>query len=246
MKNFTLLDLLFTAITLAALALVAPLAAQQAVENAKLAACADKLRAIGVAEHAYAADNKSELAMNERGFIQKGGTVRCATFSKDTPPMLLIRGGYLKNPDKPKATIAETREHFFRCPEDSVNFVAQPVTGWRAPHPVISYMYCWFGTVDGLKSYSYPHKTKPNQPDNYGLRSNIDRDDPGWYIFADLIRSTSRNMAGRKESGKANHPGMLNALYLGGHVKTHAVTEAQEKHVATAGNRFTLFFDDVD
>ena len=75
MKNFTLLDLLFTALVVGALALVAPLAAQQAVENAKLAACADKLRAIGAAEHAYAAANKSELAMNERNFIQQGGVV---------------------------------------------------------------------------------------------------------------------------------------------------------------------------
>ena len=246
MKNFTLLDLLFTAVAFGAVALVAPLAAQQAAENAKLAACADKLRAIGAAEHAYAADNRSELAMNERNFIKEGGTVRCATYSHGTPPMLLLRGGYLKNPDKPQESVAEARERCFRCPEDSVNFVAQPITGWRTPAPIISYMYCWFGTVEGLKRYSYPQKTKPGQPADYGLRANIDRDDPGWYIFADLIRSTSANMAGRKENARANHPAMLNTLYLGGHVKSHAVTEAQEKHVATAGNRFTIFFEDVN
>lgn len=245
MKNFTLLDLLFTVTVVGALALVAPLAAQQAVENAKLAACADKLRAIGAAEHAYAADNQSELAMNERSFIGEGGTVRCATFSNGTPPMLLIRGGYLKDPARPRETVAAARERWFRCPEDSVNFAAKPVTGWRAPDPVISYVYCWFGTVEGLKRYSYPRKTKPGQPDTYGLRANIERDDPGWYIFADLLRSTSTSLAKRGDDAKANHPEMLNTLYLGGHVKTHEVTEEQEMQVATSVNRFTLFFEDV-
>ena len=245
MKNFTLLDLAFAVLTVGALALVAPLAAEQAVENAKIAACADKLRAIGAAEHAYAAANKSELAMNERNFIRQGGVVRCATYSNGTPPMLLIRGGYLKNPDKPRESVAEARERCFRCPEDSVNFVAKPVTGWRAPDPVISYMYCWFGTVEGLKRFSYPRKTKAGQPDTYGLRANIDRDDPGWYIFADLIRSTSTSLAKRGDNGQANHPEMLNTLYLGGHVKTHDVTEEQEMQVATSGNRFTLFFEDA-
>lgn len=245
--NFTLGEAVFALAVTLVLVTVTPLAGNMVLENAKLAACADNLRRIGAAEHAYAADNKSFLAMNEKAFIKEGGVVRAATYSWGTPPMLLIRGGYLKDEAKPAETPAQMRARVFRCPEDSVNFVENPITGWRVPYPTISYQYCWFGDTKGLKRYSYPSKTKDDQADDYGLRANIDRDDPGWYIFADLMNATSRIWAALPaEKAKSNHPDAINCLYLGGHVKSHAVTAEQEKHVASSSNRFCLFFEDVE
>ncbi|MBE6380692.1 MAG: hypothetical protein E7047_07160 [Lentisphaerae bacterium] len=244
--NFTLTDVIGACTAALLLAAVIPLVAQQAAENAKLTACADNLRQIGAAEHAYAGDNDSYLAIGVGAFLKEGGMVRAATYNNETPPMLLIRNGYLKIEDKPAATVAQLRERFFRCPEDSVNF-SKTLTGWRAPYPNISYQYCWFTTQKGLAQNSYPRKTKPEQSDDYGLRANIDRDDPGWYIFADLMKATSKKWCHPKDGkAKSNHVDALNCLYIGGHVKSHAILPEHEKHVETSMNRFTLFYEDVE
>ncbi|MBE6370357.1 MAG: hypothetical protein E7056_09415 [Lentisphaerae bacterium] len=244
--RFTLAEVIFGSAIVLLLAAIAPLAAEQAAETAKLTACADNLRQIGSAEHAYAADNKSFIAIGVTAFIREGGCVRAATYNGDTSPMLLINKGYLKIENKPAATVAERRERFFRCPEDEVNF-SKVVSGWKPPYPTISYQYCWFTTQQGLAKNSYPRKLKPEQDDNYGLRANIDRDDPGWYIFSDLMKATSRKWVMLPDDkAKSNHFEALNCLYLGGHVKSHVITEAHEKHVTQGVNRFTLFYEDVE
>ena len=159
--------------------------------------------------------------------------------------MMLIKQKYLKS-DNASEPIADLRERFFRCPEDEVSFVKTPVTGWGKPTPAISYLYCWFSTQRGLKEHSYPCKTKPDQDDDYGLRSNIDRDDPDRFIFADLIKTTSARWANvPKAKARANHPGQFNVLFIGGHVSTKNITDAQEAWVADGTNRFARLADDV-
>ncbi|MBE6381373.1 MAG: hypothetical protein E7047_10645 [Lentisphaerae bacterium] len=245
MRNFTLKDAVFSALALTLLAVTVPLAATNARENAKLTQCTNKLRMIGAAELTYAADNKSELAMGENNFIKGGGAVRAATYSMGTPPMMLINKKYLQS-SKPNAAPADVREEFFRCPEDDVNFVKTPITGWGKPVPAISYLYCWFSTQQGLKSHSYPCKTKPDQDDDYGLRSNIDRDDPDRFIFADLIRATSYRWANvPKDKARSNHGDQYNVLFIGGHVSTKSINEKQEAWVMDGTNRFARLADDV-
>lgn len=247
MGRITLTEALLCGAVASAVALTAPFAAAQALDRAKVTACADKLRRIGAAETAYAGDNKGYLAMGEKNFLREGGMARCGTFSMGMPPMLLLKTGYLKDAEKPAETIAAARERCFRCPEDEVNFVASPITGWSRPLPNISYVFCWFDTQKALKAYSYPHKTKPDQPDTFGLRANIDRDDPGRYIFADLIHATSERMAMvPKDKAKANHEGLFNSLYLGGYVGTKEITPAQEKFVQGGVNRFANLADEAD
>ena len=186
--------------------------------------------------------------MNEKNFIKGGGMARAATFSMGMPPMVLIQKGYFKKGAADGEKIVDTRERMFRCPADDVNFVRTPYLGWSNPvQPAISYFYCWFGTQKGAASYSFPHKTKPDQDENFGLRANVERDDPGRFIYADLIRAISINMLRKKpEEAKANHNGMCNILYLGGHVQSKAVPQATEKFVLGGSNRFAHFADDVD
>ena len=248
MSNFTLKEAIFCSVVLLLLAITAPLAVGNAMNDAKLTACADKLRQVGAAQLSYAEDNKSFLPMNEKNFIKGGGMARAATYSMGMPPMVLIQKGYFKKGAADGEKIVDTRERMFRCPADDVNFVRTPYLGWSNPvQPAISYFYCWFGTQKGAASYSFPHKTKPDQDENFGLRANVERDDPGRFIYADLIRAISINMLRKKpEEAKANHNGMCNILYLGGHVQSKAVPQATEKFVLGGSNRFAHFADDVD
>ncbi|MBE6370176.1 MAG: hypothetical protein E7056_08475 [Lentisphaerae bacterium] len=246
MKNFTLKECIFCAGIIFLLAAVTPIAIGNAVGSAKLTACADNLRRIGAAELGYAEDNKSELAMGEANFIKGGGAVRAATYSKGTPPIMLINLKYLKS-DNPSENLIAKRERFFRCPEDEVNFVKTPIYGWGKPVPAISYLYCWFSTQQGLKSHSYPCKTKPEQDDDYGLRSNIDRDEPGRFIFSDLVKTLSYRWANvPKEKARSNHNDQFNVLYLGGHVAVKKITPKQEEWIADGTNRFAHLADDVN
>lgn len=245
MNNFTLKEAILCTVCLAALILTAPLAVGNARNNAKLIGCVNKLRMIGAAELTYAADNKSELAMGEKNYIRDGGAARAATYSMGTPPMMLIRHKYLKT-DNPADSIAVKRERFFHCPEDEVNFVNSPITGWGKPVPAISYLYCWFATQKCLRSHSFPCKTRDDQDDNYGLRSNVDRDDPERFIFADLVKNTSRAWSGQpKEKARANHNGCFNTLYIGGHVSTKNINAKQEEWLLGGSHRFALLADNV-
>ena len=192
MSNFTLKEAFICAGALLLIAITAPLAIGNATNDAKLAACADKLRQVGAAQLSYADNNKSFLPMNEKNFIKGGGMARAATYSNGMPPMVLIQKGYFKKGAADGEKVVDTRERIFHCPADDVNFVRAPYLGWHNPvQPGISYFYCWFSTQKGLKSYSFPHKTKPEQDDSFGLRANVERDDPGRFIYADLIRATN-------------------------------------------------------
>jgi len=248
MSNFTLKEAFICAGALLLIAITAPLAIGNATNDAKLSACADKLRQVGAAQLSYAENNKSFLPMNEKNFIKGGGMARAATYSTGMPPMVLIMQGYFKKGAADGEKVVDTRERIFHCPADDVNFVRTPYLGWSNPVPPgISYFFCWFSTQKGLRSYSFPYKTKPDQDENFGLRANVERDDPGRFIYADLIRATSSSLLQKKpEAARANHNGMCNILYLGGHVQSKAVPQATEKFVAGGSNRFANFADDVD
>ena len=96
MSNFTLKEAFICAGALLLIAITAPLAIGNATNDAKLSACADKLRQVGAAQLSYAENNKSFLPMNEKNFIKGGGMARAATYSTAMPPMVLIMQGYFK------------------------------------------------------------------------------------------------------------------------------------------------------
>ncbi len=216
--RFTLIELLVVIAIIAILAAMLLPALSAARERARSANCINKLKQIGLACYLYADTNQSCLPINNapyEGLYNFVGTYPGAAFCYG----LLVTGGYFGNSET--TLTKEAQERYYRCPSDSVNFVADSR---------MSYLSCIVNTVPNRFSFSRES----------GL---IGRDRPGAFIFADLTEPVTKGMGIANPTG--NHPGGLcNTLYLGGYVNGVLVPKAQFDWIAASWNRISIYIDD--
>ncbi|MPN43110.1 hypothetical protein SDC9_190669 [bioreactor metagenome] len=188
-------------------------------ERARAANCINRQKQVGVAEFMYGSVNKDHIAVYANTDYSQPNSVSIANgWGSADPSGKLVYGGCFGADAPVSAEDAELQAgNYFRCPSDSANF------NLSGSPQTISYTFLiWSKAHSGWGS-----------PAPEG-RLIIGRDNPGSCIFFDMYPGT-----------KNNHPnGNVNALYLGGHVKSLPLSAAQQAYVAW-GTRVRSALDDI-
>ena len=204
-------------------------------ERARNASCVNKLKQIGTANILYADDNKSYIAIDSAKRGEATMEYSRAVYDS-TPGFKLLLNGYFGN--EWKGVDQGGREQCrqaFQCPSDSGNYgyngangkVEKDVefrnVGW------ISYI-AFTGCEKAAKSVG-----------SYGgyARQILGRHNPGCVIWADVLGSTSAPKI-------YLHPNVINALYLGGHVKVNNLNDTIKKDTTANCGAIVKYFDEVD
>ena len=239
--NFTLIELLVVIAIIAILAAMLLPALSAARERARSANCIAKLKQIGTANLMYAGDNKDSQPIGWGGGSGKticdNGDVMCKNTAAwpNKPQGLLLRGNYLSTTFSGTVSSLDVISHYFQCPSDSVCFNKLPNS--TASWIKVSYYLSNFCRAlesstppDGNSKKGWTPKKKDG---SYAYGELVGIDDPGTLTGMD----TSAYIAGN--ASVIFHPGAINTLYLGGHVKTQIVKQSDQALTTNVANAFT-------
>ena len=242
-KHFTLIELLVVIAIIAILAAMLLPALSAARERARMASCVSKLKQIGLAEMLYADSNKdwiAHMAENTPGDGTDSGA-GCMFANDRVPPYKLARTGVLSEVGTAGVAsdkLLQYKLRNFQCPSDATN-CTNTVGSWSSPSS-----YVWHRlprTADTYsKQYASVGKTKPD--DAATRRSLVGRDNPGAVIWIEHNIATSKSYTPSLAKGVSNHPNALNAVYLGGHVKSTNINSTQQNY---AIYNIAAFCDDI-
>ncbi|MBE6379662.1 MAG: DUF1559 domain-containing protein [Lentisphaerae bacterium] len=197
-------------------------------ERARSANCVNKLKQIGIAQVLYADDNKSSMPIGWGGgdgtvLLDYGDRLLKNTVAwPNVPQGLMLRGGYLSTNFSGTVSTLDVVSHYFQCPSDSVCFNKLVSYGEWMRTSYMSMYWC--------RELSKSRAWTPQKKDNsiaYG--EIVGKDDPGTLVCMDNTSGTTG------AAGVVFHPGVINTLYLGGHVKGQVVKRADQEKT-TGGN----------
>ena len=213
-SRFTLIELLVVIAIIAILAAMLLPALSAARERARSANCISKLKQIGLADLSYADDNDSRRVDGAVGLTHMTDYYEYYTYNTNDLPQYmypqakLVFGNYFAGIEGAITSAYVWKDRMaqaFHCPSDTVN------AGQINPSAVGRYFTSYYGW---------------NHDDADAARYGTARcilygtDDPGRVISNDH----TYNLMEPKTYEALVHGGKINALYMGGHVKTNNLT----------------------
>ena len=223
-KSFTLIELLVVIAIIAILAAILMPALQQARERARTTSCINNLKTIGMAIQFYGDFSNGFLPCTTSTHCSS--TPPCRTHwtryfaaGSDSPGKLLVDNGCFGNQtrigDQDTAEYRAIRDKYFMCPSDERT--AQ--TNFRN----MSYRYWRFSKTD-------KHNWNGYGDDVYRARIGADKSDN--VIWLDRFKRSDSTSFGNY------HGKSINALRLGGHVSSSAVSQNDIDSTTTADDPY--------
>ena len=215
-------------------------ALSKAREKARIISCTNKLKQIVTADLIYSNDNSDWLTIStifKLGKVEDGGNRFGGASTNDTTytkPVLLLTGGYLGNAVEPANITAKIRDTYFKCPSDSSNCNST----WTNVYDItMSYIWIWSVAPSSPAAGTTYWGIRADASGNRG-RAIVGRDNPNFSIWGDVVGKVIDSTTNIN-----NHGLTANIAYIGGHVKTKTLTQANSDLVQSVG-RFAYLLDD--
>lgn len=245
-KIFTLIELLIVVAIIAILAAMLLPALNKARERGRRARCIGNLKTISLGCFQYADMNNGYLPNTGAGYFNTGngerGTVVTTNFGtvisganviQAGPAWMLYNSGVLGTSGAAQTGTSgdnsgkrgEQFRKFFHCPSDANNYGVYEMAGttglWLSYEP-------WIFTREGAAAIG---------TSAYKVRARIGRDDPKACFYFDIAATTYNTIYGTgPRNFRFNHPEAVNAVNLGGSVKSIPLERVMKESTTWAPN----------